>query len=130
MLLVTLLAAFLVPSAIYVMVAQRPQPKTVGWVWFVVHASLVGILAIDMLFQVRHSGEAVMGWLLVDLLDFPASLLHLGLESLLIGTRFSTFWVVNYTLPLTGGLIFGSIQWGLIGWGLATVSRKMAENLE
>lgn len=101
----------------------------VGLVWFVVHASLVSILAIDMLFQVRHSGEAIMGWLLVDLFDFPISLIHTGLESLLNGTRFNTFWIVNYTLPLTGGLIFGSIQRGLIGWGLATTLRKVSPTI-
>lgn len=129
LLLAALLATFLIPSMIYVKVAKRPRSKSVGLIWFIVHACLVIALAIDMLFQMRHSGEAVMGWLLVDLFDFPASVIHIGTDYLLSGTKFDTFWVSNYTLPLVGGLIFGSTQWGLVGWGIAAVSKRMSPSI-
>ena len=119
--LALLVAVFAVPSVIYVALARHAQPRLVGLICFVVHACLVLILAVDILVEMRQSGEALMGWLLVDIFDFPASVIHIGTDYLLSGTRFGTFWVSNYTLPLLGGLIFGSTQWGLVAWGLAAV---------
>ena len=117
------IAAFAIPSVLYVWFARNPRPRGVGKVCFLVHVCLVCLFTIDSLRQTSSEG-ALMGWVLFDILDFPASLVHISLDLAFTGSGAISFGLRSFWLPCIGSLIVGSLQWGLIGMGVAALWRR------
>ena len=117
------IAVFAIPSVLYVWLARAPGPRGVGKVCFLVHACLVCLFTIDGLRQTSSEG-ALMGWVLFDILDFPASLVHISVDLAFTGSSAISFGVRCFWLPCVGSMIVGSLQWGLIGMGAAALWRR------
>jgi hypothetical protein len=121
------ISGFIISTILYFILFKTINPYKLGIIYGIIHFSYVIYLTGDIYFALAKDGEVFMKFIPIFLLDMPSSLLA-NVFGLLSRNIFGYKGMAeNFYIPAAVFLIFGSLQYFLIGTGIGWVYKKVTK---